>query len=101
MGIRTNWRVRYRCVCNKQQFYIADWTFDGMRKHLAEEFNALYLLNLGGNMRKGQGDSNVFGITVGVSIALLVKTGKPVDSSHIFYNNETELSSKEQTFQFS
>ena len=42
--------------------FIGDWTFDGMRKHLAEEFNVLYLLNLGGNMRKGQpADSNVFG----------------------------------------
>ena len=74
--------------------------FDGMRKHLAEEFNALYLLNLGGNMRKGQGNSNVFGITVGVSIAMLVRTGKPIDSSCIFYNNETELLSKAQTFDF-
>ena len=80
--------------------FIADWTFDGMRKHLAEEFNALYLLNLGGNMRKGQGDSNVFGITVGVSIALLVRTGEPIDSPCISYNNETELLNKAQTFHF-
>ena len=80
--------------------FIGDWTFDGMRKHLAEEFNVLYLLNLGGNMRKGQADSNVFGITVGVSIAMLVRTGEPVDSPCIFYNNETELSSKAQTFHF-
>ena len=80
--------------------FIDDLTFDGMRKHLAEEFNALYLLNLGGNLRKSQGDSNVFGITVGVSIALLVKTGEPVDSPCIFYNNETELQSKAQTFHF-
>ena len=71
-----------------------------MRKHLAEEFNALYLLNLGGNLRKGQGDSNVFGITVGVSIALLVRTGEPIDAPCIFYNNKTELLSKAQTFDF-
>ena len=80
--------------------FIDDCLFDGMRKHLAEEFNALYLLNLGGNMRKGQGDSNVFGITVGVSIALLVKTGEPIDFPCIFYNNETELLNKAQTFHF-
>ena len=80
--------------------FISDWTFDGMRKHLAKEFNTLYLLNLGGNMRKGQADSNVFGITVGVSIAILVRTGEPVDSPHIFYNDETELLSKAQTFHF-
>ena len=80
--------------------FIDDWMFDGMRKHLAQEFNALYLLNLGGNMRKGQGNSNVFGITVGVSIAMLVRTGKPIDSPCILYNNQTELLSKSQTFDF-
>jgi len=80
--------------------FISDWTFDGMRKHLVKEFNTLYLLNLGGNMRKGQADSNVFGITVGVSIAILVRTGEPIDSPHIYYNDETELLSKTQTFHF-
>ena len=80
--------------------FIDDCMFDGMRKHLAEEFNALYLLNLGGNMRKGQGNSNVFGITVGVSIALLVRTGDPIDSPCISYNNQTELLNKAQTFHF-
>ena len=30
-----------------------EWRFDGMRKHLAKEFDALYLLNLGGNIAKG------------------------------------------------
>ena len=81
--------------------FIKGLVFDGMRKHLAEEFNALYLLNLGGNINKRQpAGSNVFDIKVGVSIALLVRTGKPVDSSRIFYNDKTELSSKEQTFHF-
>lgn len=80
--------------------FIDDWMFDGMRKHLAEGFNTLYLLNLGGNLRKGQTDSNVFDITVGVSIAMLVRTGESIDSHHIFYNDETELLSKAQTFHF-
>ena len=81
--------------------FIDGVAFDGMRKHLAKEFNVLYLLNLGGNILKGQpADSNVFDIKIGVSIALLVRTGKPVDSPCIFYNNETELQSKEQTFHF-
>ena len=81
--------------------FIDGVAFDGMRKHLAQEFNALYLLNLGGNIAKGQpADSNVFDIRVGVSIAILVRTGEPVDSARIFYNNETELLSKSQTFDF-
>ena len=80
--------------------FIGAWTFDGMRKHLAQDFNALYLLNLGGNIREGQVNSNVFGITVGVSIAVLVKTGEPIDSPYIVYNDETELLSKAETFDF-
>ena len=72
-----------------------------MRKHLAQEFNALYLLNLGGNIAKGQpADSNVFNIRVGVSIAILVRMGESVDSARIFYNDETEVLSKAQTFNF-
>ena len=81
--------------------FIDGVAFDGMRKHLAKEFNALYLLNLGGSILKGQpADSNVFDIKIGVSIALLVRTGKPINSPCIFYNNETELLSKAQTFDF-
>ncbi len=81
--------------------FIRGLVFDGMRKHLAEEFNVLYLLNLGGNINKGQpAGSNVFDIKIGVSIAVLVKTGEPINSPCIFYNDEIELSSKEQTFHF-
>jgi predicted helicase len=53
---------------------------DGMRKHLAHDFDALYVLDLGGNVRKNPTLSgtthNVFGIQVGVSIAFLVRYGK-------------------------
>ena len=75
--------------------------FDGMRQCLTEEFDTLYLLNLGGNIRKGQpGDSNVFGIQVGVSINFLVKTKKHTGASQILYNDETAEVPKERTFQF-
>ena len=38
--------------------FIEGTSFDGMRKHLAEEFDTLYLLDLGGNIRKRHpGDS--------------------------------------------
>ena len=52
--------------------------FDGMRKHLAADFDAIYILDLGGNARKGLkvSDANVFGIRVGVSINLFVKNGR-------------------------
>ena len=82
--------------------------FDGMRKHLSEEFNTLYILDLGGNVRKGQpGDSNVFGIQVGVSINILVKSkhkvggvSNPDLAFQIHYNDKTANVSKERTFAF-
>ena len=48
--------------------------FDGMRKHLVEDFDTLYILDLGGNARRdgSVSNSNVFGIKVGVSINLLI-----------------------------
>src|SRR5439155_10730742 len=50
---------------------------DGMRQHLAEDFDALYILDLGGNVRKNPKLSgtthNVFGIQVGVSVNFLVR----------------------------
>ena len=81
--------------------FIAGRAFDGMRKHLAQKFNKLYLINLGGNINKGQpAGSNVFNIKIGVSIAILVRTGEPFDSACICYNNQTELQSKAETFDF-
>ena len=77
--------------------------FDGMRKHLSEEFDTLYILDLGGSIRKGQsGDSNVFGIQVGVSINILVKSKREGGSStaRILYNDETADLSKTRTFAF-
>ena len=82
--------------------------FDGMRKHLSEDFDTLYILDLGGNVRKGHpGDSNVFGIQVGVSINILVKSkhkvggvSNPDLAFQILYNNETVDMSKTHTFAF-
>ena len=75
--------------------------FDGMRQCLAEEFDILQILDLGGNIRKGQpGTANVFGITVGVSINFLVKTKKHTGAAQILYNDETAAVPKERTFQF-
>jgi len=48
-----------------------------MRKHLAQDFDEIYILDLGGNVRKNPKLSgtthNVFGIQVGVSINLFVR----------------------------
>ena len=77
--------------------------FDGMRKHLADDFDTIYTLDLGGNARKGLkvSDANVFGIRVGVSVNLFVKnkqkaSGKP----HIFYYRTDDLWNKKQKLIF-
>ena len=77
--------------------------FDGMRKHLAEDCDAIYILDLGGNARRGLkvADANVFGIRVGVSINFFVK--KKEDSSEtpqLFYYRTDDLWNKKQKFDF-
>ncbi len=82
--------------------FITGQAFDGMRKYLADACDAIYLLDLGGNVRKGHaGDSNVFDIQIGVSINLFVKKrqgqSKP---ARIFYNAEMAEMNKGATFDF-
>ena len=59
--------------------------FDGMRKHLAQDFDRLYVLDLGGNARKDTlvSDASVFGIQVGVSINFFVKGAAKGPSSTV------------------
>ena len=83
--------------------FIGGLAFDGMRKHLAADCDAIYILDLGGNARQGLkvSDANVFGIRVGVSINLFVK--KKENSSgtaRIFYYRTDELWNREQKFGF-
>jgi predicted helicase len=57
--------------------YLDGIAADGVRRHLAGDFDAIYLIDLGGNVRKNPKLSgtthNVFGIQVGVSIALFIR----------------------------
>lgn len=79
--------------------------FDGMRKHLAQDFDTVYILDLGGNVRKNPKLSgtthNVFGIQVGVSINFFVrKKHDSKRSARIFYARLDEFWRKEQKFEF-
>ncbi len=60
--------------------FIDSIAFDGMRKNLEQNFDAIYIFDLGGNVRKNPKLSgtthNVFGIQVGVSINIFVKKRK-------------------------
>ena len=83
--------------------FLEGLAFDGMRKHLAEDCDAIYILDLGGNARKGLkvSDANVFGIRVGVSINLFVKKReKSSESARIFYYRTDDLWKREQKFDF-
>ncbi len=60
--------------------FIDSRTFDGFRKCVANEFNEIYIMDLGGDVRANPKLSgtkhNVFGIQTGVAIAFLVKRRK-------------------------
>jgi predicted helicase len=59
--------------------YLDALATDGLRKSLASEFDIVYVVDLGGNVRRNPKLSgtthNVFGIQVGVCITFLVKKG--------------------------
>ncbi len=78
---------------------------DGMRKHLENDFDAIYVLDLGGNVRKNPKLSgtthNVFGIQVGVSISFFVKKRIRADApAEIFYARVEENWRKEEKYRY-
>ena len=79
--------------------------FDGMRKHLADDFDAIYILDLSGNVRKNPKLSgtthNVFGIQVGVSINFFIKRRDNANSqAEIFYARVDEFWRKEDKYRY-
>lgn len=71
--------------------YIDNPTFRGMRHHLIETFDEIYILNLHGNNLKkekapdGSKDENVFNIQVGTAICFFVKFSSPLEKKHIHF----------------
>ncbi len=86
--------------------FVSEITFDGMRKSLQQDFNAIYILNLGGNVRKNPKLSgtthNVFGIQVGVSINLFVKKNgtNQLKQAKIYYSRTDEFWRKEEKYDY-
>ncbi len=81
--------------------------FDGMRKHLAQDFDAIYILDLGGNVRQNPKLSgtthNVFGIQVGVSINFFIKRDAiktDLKPPEIFYARADEFWRKEDKYHY-
>jgi len=87
--------------------FIESRTFDGFRKVVAEEFNDIYVVDLGGDVRANPKLSgtkhNVFGIQTGVAISFMVKRarqGKHVEGCRIYYTRRPELETAEEKREF-
>ena len=79
--------------------------FDGFRKCLEEEFNYIYIIDLGGNIRanpKLSGTThNVFGIQTGVTITFLIKINKKSNlPCQIYYNRRPEFDTNTEKLAF-
>lgn len=83
--------------------------FDGFRKVVQEEFSDIYIIDLGGNIRKNSKLSgtthNVFGIQTGVAISFMVKRKKDkFDTSpkpcKLFYARRPEFERAEEKLSF-
>jgi predicted helicase len=83
--------------------------FDGFRLCLQKEFDAIYILDLGGDVRKNPRLSgtthNVFGIQTGVAICFLIRQGRAVGAkaSHsaiIHYHRRDEYEKADEKLQY-
>jgi hypothetical protein len=83
--------------------FIDSRTFDGFRKVVAQEFNEIRVVDLGGDVRANPKLSgtkhNVFGIQTGVAISFLVKKDHR-QPCRIFYVRRPELETAEEKLAF-
>jgi predicted helicase len=76
-------------------------TFDGFRKVVSQEFNYIYVIDLGGNIRGGDITGNVFNIMVGVALCFLVKKStKNKLPCQIYYDSLINLNSAKEKLEF-
>ena len=78
-------------------------TFDGFRKVIRTEFNEVWIVDLGGDVRENPKLSgskhNVFGIQPGVSISFLVRRHR-TQGCRIFYARRPEFETGEEKLAF-
>ncbi|MEI9416217.1 type ISP restriction/modification enzyme [Mesorhizobium sp. Cs1321R2N1] len=83
--------------------FIESRTFDGFRKAVEQEFNEIYIVDLGGDVRANPKLSgtkhNVFGIQTGVAISFFVKRHKQ-KGCKIFYARRPEMDTAEDKLSF-
>ena len=82
--------------------FIDSRTFDGFRM-AAEEFNEIWIVDLGGDVRANPKLSgtrhNVFGIQTGVAVGFMVRRAKQKDC-RIFYTRRPEMETAEEKLAF-
>ncbi len=90
------------CFVSNNSF-VDQLAFDGMRKHLLQDFTHLYHLDLHGNVRRNPKLSgtthNVFGIQVGVGITVAVRNSQ-TSSRQLYYYRVPEYWRKEEKLSF-
>jgi len=76
------------CFVSNNSF-VDQFAFDGMRKHLLQDFTQIYHIDLHGNVRKNPKLSgtthNVFGIQVGVGITVAVRCNSHPEKKLYYY----------------
>ncbi len=84
--------------------FVHDNSLDGVRADLEGDFDQIYVLDLGGNVRKNPKLSgtthNVFGIQVGVSINIFIRKSVGRRSAKVSYYAVGEDWRKEQKYEF-
>jgi predicted helicase len=84
--------------------FIDSKTFDGFRKIVARDFEEIWLVDLGGDVRSNPKLSgpknNVFGIQTGVAISFMVRRKRDIKATKIFYARRPELELREDKLAF-
>src|SRR5690606_16321134 len=83
--------------------FIDSRTFDGFRRVVEQEFNEIYVMDLGGDVRANPKLSgtkhNVFGIQTGVAVSFMVKRHRQ-KGCKVFYARRPEFDTKEDKLSF-
>ncbi|MGH2509635.1 MAG: type ISP restriction/modification enzyme, partial [Ktedonobacteraceae bacterium] len=87
------------CFVSNNSF-VDQVAFDGMRKHLLQDFTRIYHLDLHGNVRKNPKLSgsthNVFGIQVGVGITIAIRNNQYNDRKLYYYRVPSDWTRQEK-----
>ena len=76
--------------------FVEGIAFDGMRKHLLEDFTKIYHVDLYGNSRKSSKGGNVFDIRVGVGITVAIRKAQHANSDLLYHRPPEDWGKEEK-----